>query len=182
MPTALAFRYAHALAGLAAKSGIEAQAISGELSVFQQMLAASAGLRVALESPAVPPARKRAVVERLAQALPLSDLVRRFVLVLTDHRRTPLLPEIHEALESVVDERLGVVRAEVASARPLEEGQQRDILGGLARLTGRETRARFAVREELIGGVVARIGSTVYDGSVRGQLEALKRRLAGTES
>ena len=129
----------------------------------------------------MPPPRKRAVVNRLARMLPLSSVVRRFLLVVVDHRRTHLLADILEAFETVMDERLGVVRADVSSAHELTSGQRDELLAGLARITGKQARARFSIRPDLIGGVVARIGSTVYDGSVRGQLQALKHRLAGVE-
>ena len=178
MPAALAFRYARALA---AQPGAAAdpEAVAREMEAFAGALAESELLRNALGSPAVPPPRKRAVVARLARTLPLSDLVRRFLLVLIDHRRMALVAQIREAFETVVDERRGVVRVEVLSARELAPQQRQEVLAELGRLTGRQPRASFSVRPELIGGVVARIGSTVYDGSVRGQLEALKKRLAG---
>jgi F-type H+-transporting ATPase subunit delta len=89
-----------------------------------------------------------------------------------------MLSEIQEAFQLHVDERLGVVRAEVSSARPLTSAQ-RDALGErLVRLTGKQVRMQHSVDESLLGGVRARIGSTIYDGSVRGQLQALRRRLA----
>ena len=76
-----------------------------------------------------------------------------------------------------MDERLGFARAEVSAARDLAESQRAALTSVLERLTGRRIRMRFTVDESLIGGVVARIGSTVYDGSVRGQLASLGRRL-----
>ena len=179
MPNALAFRYARALADLAARPGVDLETLRRELDAFTAALAESEDLRTALESPAVTPPRKRAVISRMAALLPISDLVRRFLLVVVDHRRVALLREIGEAFEAVIDNRLGVVRADVLSARELTAQQREQLLAGLGKLTGRQVRARFAVDEKLIGGVVARIGSTVYDGSVHGQLQALRHRLAG---
>jgi F-type H+-transporting ATPase subunit delta len=181
MPEAVASRYAGVLADLATKPGstLEPQRVVEELETFENAFAASAGLRRVLLAPAVPPVRKRAVITELARAMELSDLVKRFLFVLIDHRRTELLPEIREAFESEMDERLGVVRVDVASARELTAAQRERLAAGLARLTGKQARTRFNVEPELIGGVVARIGSTVYDGSVRGQLEDLKRQLTG---
>jgi F-type H+-transporting ATPase subunit delta len=181
MPTALSFRYARALADVALSSGADPAAVMGELDGFAQALASSPEMKKVLQSPAVAPVRKRAVIVRLEKALAGSGLVRRFLLVLIDHRRIPLLEDIRAAFQAVIDERLGVVRAEVATARPLNERQRTEILDGLSRLTGKQARASFAVREELIGGAVARVGSTVYDGSVRGQLEAMRQKLAGVE-
>ncbi len=184
MPTALAFRYARALADVVAApgSGIDEQTVHEEIGRFERVLSESAALRTVLESPAVSAQAKRAVVARLAGELPVSSLVRRFLCVLVDHRRGTLVGDVRQAFEEVMDERLGISRAEVISARPLDAPQQQEIVTGLARLTGRQARARFRVEESLIGGVVARIGSTVYDGSIRGQLDAIQQRLAGVES
>ncbi len=183
MPSALASRYARALSEVVAKpgAGVDAAAVVDELGRFAAMLTGSAELKTSLESPAVPPPRKRAVIARLAKSLSISDVVRRFLYVLIDHRRAALLSDIREAFEQVVDERLGIARAEVISARPLDGRQQQEIITGLARLTGKQARARFRVEDSLIGGVVARIGSTVYDGSIRGQLGAIRQRLSGVE-
>jgi F-type H+-transporting ATPase subunit delta len=184
MPRALAFRYARALADLVLEPGstVEAHDVMAEIESFEQALGACTDLKLALESPTVPPARKRAVVGRLAESLPLSSLVRRFLFVLIDHRRVPLVGDLREAFQAVIDERLGIVRADVAAARQLSPAERERILATLGRLTGKQARAQFRVERELIGGVVARIGSTVYDGSVRGQLQGLKQRLAGVTS
>lgn len=179
MPSSVSFRYAKALADLA--DGSQADAIAGQLNSFVAALEESGDLRTAIQSPAVPPQAKRAVVMRLSQTLGLSDLVRRFLLVLIDHQRMAILDDIREAFESVVDERMGIVRADVSSARALDETERHKLTGSLGRLTGKQVRSRFRVDPNLIGGVVARIGSTVYDGSVKGQLQALKERLTGVE-
>src|ERR1039457_450577 len=128
--------------------------------------------------PAVPTSRKRAVVGRIADVLKLSPIARNFLFVLVDHRRIALLGAILHSFELIVDERLGFARAEVSSPRELTDAQRGAINAQLERLTGKRIRMRVAVDPELIGGVVARIGSTVYDGSVRGQLQTLGRRLS----
>jgi F-type H+-transporting ATPase subunit delta len=94
-----------------------------------------------------------------------------------DHRRIAALSDIIQSFEIVIDERLGFARAEIASASELSKEQQAALTARLERLTGKRVRPQFAVDASLIGGVTARIGSTVYDGSVRGQLESLERRL-----
>lgn len=181
MPAALASRYAGALVDVVTgpKSQIDPQAAIGELRQFLSTFEESAELRNALASPAVTPGRKRAVVARLAAALPLSRTVRNFLYVLVDHRRTQHLPEIADAFETLLDERLGVVRADVTSARELTGTQQELLRSELSRVAGSQVKPRFKVDPELIGGVMARIGSTVYDGSVAGQLDAMERRLRG---
>lgn len=183
MPAAVATRYARALVDLAIRPGEAAapERVLEELALFEQALRSSPALRNVLLSPAVPAPQKRSLVSRLVRHLGLSDLVRRFLLVVTDRRRLGLLPQIREAVEQTLDERLGVVRVEVASARELTPAQREALNNGLQQLTGLRPRTSFRVEPELIGGAVARIGSTIYDGSVRGRLETLKRKLAGLE-
>jgi len=178
--SAVTARYAHALADVvtAAGSPLNAQQTVAELQAFAAPLAASADLHNSLVTPAVPPGRKKAVVSRIADVIGLSRITRNFLFVLVDHRRISLLPEIIHTFERVVEERLGFARAEVQSAEDLTERQRADLGARLEQLTGKRIRARFAVDPSLIGGVVARIGSTVYDGSVRGQLASLGRRLS----
>jgi F-type H+-transporting ATPase subunit delta len=116
-------------------------------------------------------------VGRIAEVLKLSRISRNFLYVLIDHRRIAALSGIIDSFELIVDDRLGFARAEVAAAREMGEPQRAALNAVLERLTGRRIRMRLTVDEGLIGGVVARIGSTVYDGSVRGQLASLGRRL-----
>jgi F-type H+-transporting ATPase subunit delta len=157
---------------------MDAAQANQQLRGFAEVLAGSAELRNALTSPAVSPARKRAVVKRLADQLGLAKMVRNFLLVLSDHRRLAALAPMIESFEILLDARLGFVRAELSSAREMDERQKAALGDELSRLTGKKVRPRFAVEPELIGGVIVRIGSTVYDGSVRGQLDSLARRLA----
>jgi F-type H+-transporting ATPase subunit delta len=177
--SALGNRYANALADVvtAARSAVRPDAAVAELKIFAAALRDSHELHSALTSPAVPPARKRAVVGRIADQLGTSKIVRNFLYVLVDHRRISHLSEVTHSFERIVDERLGFVQAEISTATELTQ-PQRSLLGSeLERLAGGKVRTRFSVDEKLIGGAVARIGSTVYDGSVRGQLHSLGRRL-----
>jgi len=178
--SAVATRYANALADVVTTgtAGTAAEAALTELRAFESVLASSPELHNALTSPAVPPSRKRAVVGRIADMLKISRITRNFLFVLIDHRRIASLDEIVHSFETVADERLGFARADVASARELSEPQRQQLSAQLERLSGKRIRARYNVDDSLIGGVVARIGSTVYDGSVRGQLNSLGRRLS----
>jgi F-type H+-transporting ATPase subunit delta len=179
MAMAAASRYARALADLAfdPKRGADPQGVAGELALFADALEASSDLRNVLMSPAVAPARKRAVVAQLAKQGGISGLVRNFLYVVIDHRRTALLPEIREAFRTLTYERMGMVEADISAARELPAGQREKVAERLGRMTGKRVQCRFAVNESLIGGMVARIGSTIYDGSVQGQLKALRRKL-----
>ena len=177
--SAVAARYANALADVvtARGSALRPQDAAAELRSFETALRGSAELRNALATPAVAGSRKRAVVERIADILRLSRITRNFLFVLIDHRRIASLAEMIQSFETILDERLGFARAEVMAARELNEPQRAALSAQLERLTGKRIRAQYEVDEALIGGVVARIGSTVYDGSVRGQLSSLRRRL-----
>jgi len=177
--SAVATRYAKALADVTTSAaGLQPDVALNQLRAFEAALAASHELQNALNTPAVPASRKRVVVARIAGILKLSLIARNFLFVLIDHRRIALLGEILHSFELIVDERLGFARAEISSPRELTESQRGAINARLERLTGKRIRMRFAVDPALIGGVVARIGSTVYDGSVRGQLQTLGRRLS----
>jgi F-type H+-transporting ATPase subunit delta len=158
-------------------STLTVQDAMAQLRAFEDVLRESRELYEVLTTPALPMGRKKAVMGRIFARLQLSRTVSNFFFVLLDRRRLPLLEQIIVAFEGVVDERMGFVRAEVQSALPLPDPQRASLLAQLERLTGKRIRPHYAIRESLIGGVLVRIGSTVYDGSVRGQLEALERRL-----
>ena len=177
--SAVATRYANALADVvtAHESSLGPENAARELRSFEAAMTGSPELENALITPAVPTPRKRAVVRRIAERLELSRVTANFLYVLVDRRRIAALSEIIKSFEQVVDERLGFARAEVSSAREMTAPQQSALTSRLEALTGKRVRAHYSVDGSLIGGVVARIGSTVYDGSVRGQLASLGRRL-----
>ncbi len=176
---AIVSRYASALVDvITGPKGMDPAQASLQLRTFGGLLAESAQLRNVLASPAVSPARKRAVVRQLADRIGTPPIVRNFLLVLTDHRRLTGLEQMIDSFEIQLDERLGFVRASLVTARELDERQKTALVDGLSRFTGKKVRAHFAVQADLIGGVVAHIGSTLYDGSVRGDLNSLARRLA----
>jgi F-type H+-transporting ATPase subunit delta len=183
MVSVAATRYARALAEvvLAQGSGLQAISVADQLKRMEDLLAVSPDLRHVLNSPAVANAKKRAVIGKLAGSLGLDNKVRNFLYVVIDHHRMHQISEIREAFEAVMDRELGLVRAEVTSAQPLDEAQQTTVRSRLEKLTGKVIRATYGVDGSLIGGVLARVGSTVYDGSVRGQLDGLRRKLI-TES
>ena len=179
IPPAVVNRYASALADvvLASGSGVEpAQAVE-QLRTLADVFTSSKDLRSVLATPAIPAAKKRAVIKDLAEKLGLARVLRNLALVVNDHGRAAALPQIADAFESLVYERLGFVHAEVRSAFALNEKQQGALAGQLGQLAGKQVRLRFAVDRDLIGGVTARIGSKVYDGSVRGQLADIRDRL-----
>lgn len=177
--TAAATRYANALADVVTspRSTVRPEDALAQLRAFEAVVGGSADLHNALTTPAVAASRKRAVVARIGGLLNISEVARNFLYVLVDHRRIGEITDIVQSLEVVLDERLGFARAEVSAARELTEAQRAALTAELERISGKRIRARFGVEPSLIGGVVARIGSTVYDGSLRGQLDGLGRRL-----
>jgi F-type H+-transporting ATPase subunit delta len=179
--TAVATRYANALADVitAPKAPARPENVLAELRSFEAVLGSSQELHNALVTPAVSSGRKRAVVAKIGERIGASAVTRNFLFVLVDHRRIADLSNILQSLEVVLDERLGFARAEVLAARELTDAQRTALGAELERISGKRIRARYGVDASLIGGVVARIGSTVYDGSVRGQLNSLGRRLEG---
>jgi len=179
MAFAAASRYARALVDvvLAPGSPLKPEDAVAQVRAVAQTLADSGELRNALLTPAIQTSRKRAVMGRLLEQLRVSPLIRNFVYVVIDHRRVGIMQEIREAFELLLDERLGFVRAEVTSAEALDQRRSSEIESELSGLTGKRMRLHFAVDGALLGGVAARIGSKLYDGSVRGQLEQLRRQL-----
>jgi F-type H+-transporting ATPase subunit delta len=177
--SAVATRYAHALADVvtAGNSPLRAEDAVAQLKAFEAVLHSSPALHNALITPAVPAARKRAVIGRIGYVMELGQITRNFLYVLVDHRRISSLTEIIHSFEVAVDERLGFARAEISSASSLTEDQQDELRIRLEQISGKRLRPRYTVDRTLIGGIVARIGSTVYNGSVRGRLDSLERRM-----
>jgi F-type H+-transporting ATPase subunit delta len=162
---------------LAPNAAVNPERVREDLRSFEQALAASPELSIVLASPGISRPRKRAVVGRLVESLGLSRVSRNFLFVLIDHRRTADLSGIIDAFEKMVDERLGKLQVDVSSARGLDRQQQAALIERLEAMTGKRIVLNLAIDSELVGGLVVRLGSTVYDGSVRGQLEALGRQL-----
>jgi F-type H+-transporting ATPase subunit delta len=180
MASAVANRYAHALVDIVMASGspLKPEDAVTQLRAVEALIQESPELRIALLTPAIQTSRKRAVMATLMERIGGSPLIRNFVFVVINHRRIDVIGDIREAFELQLDERLGFVRAEVSSAVPLNEQLGAGLESELSKLTGKRMRLRFDVDPELLGGVVARIGSTVYDGSVRGELRELGRKMA----
>jgi len=157
--------------------GIQPGDAAAQVRAFAQVVAESHDLRNVLTSPSVSLPRKRAVISKIADVQGCARLVRNFLLVLSDHRRLDALTEVASAFEVIVDERLGFARASIESAQPLRPEQQDALVRKIAEMTGKNVRPTYAVKPDLVGGVVVNVGSKVYDGSVRGQLAAIGRLL-----
>jgi F-type H+-transporting ATPase subunit delta len=148
-----------------------------ELLELGRALRASDELREFLAAPLVSQELKRETVDKILGAAGASSACRRFVALLVARHRALLAPEIAEELSALVRERLGIVDAEVVSARPLDAGLETQARAALARLTGSEVRATFRVDPAIVGGLRARVGTTIYDGSLRRQLDRMRQRI-----
>jgi len=170
-------QYANALADIALRGGAAAP-VAQQLGDFKTAYATSAELRNFLNGPAVAKAEKRGVAEKIATRLGASKIVRNFLFVIIDHQRTQLLPEIFKSFQEVVRERQGIAEAEIVSPAVLSDDQKKTMTKMLEQLTGKKVEAKFALDPQLIGGVVVRVGDTIYDGSLRNRLNDLRERLA----
>ncbi len=172
----IAQHYADALAEVAI-SQKSAEQVRRELHDFLALLRESSQLGVLLGSPAVSRANKHAVAEALVERMSASRTLRNFLFVVIDQRRVGLLPEIQQAFEARLDDLEGVARADVTTARELNERERKQLRTVLERLSGRRVEANYELDPALIAGAVVRVGSTIYDGSVRMQLERLRIKL-----
>jgi F-type H+-transporting ATPase subunit delta len=176
MLSAVSTRYAKALVDVVTEpgSGLDPQVAMEQLRQVAALISTSDDLRNALLSPAVSPSRKRAVI---AKVVNVHVKIRNFLYVVIDHRRVHEMPSIVEAFEVLLDEHLGFVRADVSSAKPLNDQQKAALEAQLTRMAGKKAKLNFQTDPALVAGVVARVGSKVYDGSVKGQLERLRATL-----
>lgn len=174
----VARRYAAALADVVAERG-EARQIQEELSTWEAMIRNNPQLREVFSNPTIPYDQKRKVLSALVARTSVRPVTANFLQVLLQNQRLTELGEVNKRFAQVLDERSGIVSAQVTTARPVPSDAQQALRDKLTQLTGKEVRLSFATDEELIGGLVTRIGSTVYDGSVRTQLQQVKEKMAG---
>lgn len=175
---AVDLRYARALEQVVLEQRLSRDDVKGQLDQFLATFRESAPLREVLGDPSIPQEQKVRLLDAIAQRAGMSGTVRNFVAVVTAHERLHELSEIVEAYLQLADKDSGVVEAEVTSARPLDEEGKRALESSVAQMAGTaQVRATYREDPSLLGGAVVKVGSTVYDGSVRGQLEQMKRRM-----
>ena len=172
----LARRYAKALLSL----GIEQQtydALGKELDRLASAYHASPDLQNALTNPSFPLEKRRLVLDELARRLGLSKVVRNFVMLLLDKGRISALPDIARVYRTLVDEHAQRVRATVTSARPLDPVLETRLKTALEKQSGKTVILEKKEDPSIVGGLVTQLGDTVYDGSVRTQLQQLREQL-----
>jgi len=175
---AVARRYATALADVVLQQG-EAREVQQELIAWADLLRSNANLREVFANPTIALDQKRGVLKRLIEIAKPRPTTVNFLKVLLQNQRLPELDEINGKFSAVLDDRAGLIAAQVTTARPVEPGTQQTLQTTLRHLTGKSVRIEFDTDPDMIGGLVTRIGSTIYDGSVRNQLEQFKEKMAG---
>lgn len=173
-------RYARALADVVFEQKINPAAAFAELQSLVAMVRESTDLRRIWESPAITAQQKRSILDSLASRTGISKTIRNFVAVLIDHQRVRNLAQIASQFEVEINQRLGFADAEITSARELSAEERRAIEDQVEQLAGKKVRARYSTDRSLLGGAVVRLGSTIYDGSVRGQLVKIKEQLSAS--
>jgi len=174
---AAANRYARALIDVlypeTAEAGLQ------QLQSFEALLKEQPDARRIFENPTIPVERRKQLLQEISGALGFDRRVANFANILIERNRLAILDEIIDAYQRFLDERMGVVRATVTVAQPLDEVQQKAIQSRLENATGKYVRMNVTIDPSLLGGVVAQVDGTIYDGSIRQQLQAFKNRLIG---
>lgn len=171
-------RYARALADVAVSHKADGAAVVRELESMAEMLKSSPDLRAVWETPSVAAPQKLALLDAIVQRAGISPEVRNFVAVLIDHRLVNSLPVIARQFKQEMNDRMGIAEAEIISSRELSAGEKQPLERKIAETTGKLIQPHYTVDEKILGGVIVKIGSTIYDGSVRGELQRLKQELS----
>jgi len=172
-----AARYARAILDVAVKEQADLDAIDRELMAFADVVRNHPALEHALLNPAVSAPRKRAAVTEISKKAAHSSIVAKLLALLAERDRLILLPDLVAAYRERLLEHKNIVRAEVTTAMPLPDGRAKAIEASLTKAAGRSVVLETKIDPAIVGGMVARVGSMVYDGSVTRQLQKMKERL-----
>lgn len=175
--TTIANRYAKALADVIMERG-QTLAVADEITAFAQLIGQSPELRGVFASPVIALDRKKAVLNEVLGRLQLKPTTNNFLQLLLTNQRLHHIDVVRTCLMSELDQRAGVVSADVTTARALAANEQEHLLNQLQTATGKQVRVNFKIDPEIIGGVVTRVGSLIYDGSIKNQLALMKQQLS----
>jgi F-type H+-transporting ATPase subunit delta len=178
--SAFAARYARAFADVVLDTKLDSADVERQLTDFVATFAASKDLREVLLNPSIPSAKRVSILDVVNSRIGCGPKVRNFLAVLISHERLAAISEIIEEFRLEMNRRLSISDAEVVTARPLQDQERAKLEREVAELAGTRVNATFRQDKSLIGGAMVRIGSTIYDGSVRGRLERLKERLVAS--
>jgi F-type H+-transporting ATPase subunit delta len=171
-------RYARAYAEVAVKHKLNPERTVEELEQLAAVIHGSRELRNVLLNPAVGREQKLNLLDAIIQRMGATKHLRNFLAVLIDHRRIGNMGELVDEIKRELDRRMGVAEAKVTSVRELTSVERKTLEKQLASITGKTVRATYAEDASLLGGVTVRVGSTIYDGSVYGQLQRIREQLA----
>jgi F-type H+-transporting ATPase subunit delta len=170
-------RYARAFADVVGQLKLDTAALDKQWNDFLGTWEDSGALREMFINPAIPAVQKIAVLDKMNAKLGLRKELRNLLAVLIKNDRIGEVSEVVAAYRAEMQERQGIRQVEIVTARELNEKTRNGLVAGVGRLAGAKIEARFTLDKSILGGAVVRIGSTVYDGSVRGRLERLKEAL-----
>jgi len=170
--------YARALADVVFDQHLDPGKTLLEAQSLAQLVASSQPLREVWEAPSIPPDQKRALLDAIVAREGISRPVRNFMAVLMDHRRIKFLEPIVKEFGQELNRRLGFTEAEVVSVRELGQAERSALEAQVEKLTGHKVRARYEQDSSILGGAIVKVGSTIYDGSVRGQLERIREAIS----
>jgi F-type H+-transporting ATPase subunit delta len=173
----ITLRYAHALEQVVVAGKLDSAAVLSQLQDFAGTFDGSPQLREVLMDPSITKEQKLKVLGAIGEKIGFFPQVRNFLAVVTEHERLHELQEIISEFASAADEDAGVTDAEITSARSLNDEDRAQLEAEAGKLAGGRVRAVYHEDASLLGGAIVRIGSTVYDGSVRGQLQQMKQKL-----
>ncbi len=175
--TVFAPRYAHAFVDVATKQSLDLVAARTQMADFVDLLQGSWDLREVLMDPSIPANQKLDVLDTIAGRLGMMREVRNFLAIIIDHQRLGDMTLILAAYDQVADVDQGVTEAEITSVSELHGDDRTALEAQVAKLAGTKVRIAYKLDSSLLGGAVVKIGSTVYDGSVKTQLEQMKQAL-----
>lgn len=170
--------YARAFADVVFDRHLDPAKTLQEAQSLAQLAAGSLQLREVWEAPSIPAEQKRALLDAIISRTGFSRPVRNFVAVLMDHRRIKSLGPIVKEFEQELNRRMGFVEARITSARELAEPERSALEAQVAKLTGLKVRALYEQDGSILGGAIVKVGSTIYDGSVKGQLERIREAIS----
>ena len=170
--------YARAFADVVFDKHLDPAKTLQEAQSLAQLAAGSLELREVWEAPSIPAEQKRALLDAIVARAVFSRPVRNFVAVLMDHKRIRFLDPIVKEFEQELNRRLGFIEAQITSARELGPPERSALEAQVAKLTGHKVRARYEQDASILGGAIVQVGSTIYDGSVKGQLERIREAIS----
>ncbi len=170
--------YARALADVVFDQRLDPGKTLQEAQSLAQLVASSQQLRDVWAAPSIPAEQKRALLDAIVAREGLSRSVRNFMAVLMDHRRIKFLEPIVKEFAQELNRRLGFIEAQIVSARDLGQAERTALEAQVERLTGHKVRALYSQDGAILGGAIIKVGSTIYDGSVKGQLERIREAIS----